>query len=271
MSSQIDCEDLLALTTCSVEDQFSPDIKNQLSLSLLRHIAQASASAHTGSPTHPYGLSNAHRMFAPATTPTASSYTRPTATWMNASMEDPNNFSTSDPRARTSLSRSAHYHEEEDDMDMEEASSTSFSVIQTEHGDAVAGRASGTRHPFEAPYTSNSFSQQSSAFVPRHPGSYKPSLEPSSPSHFATSDPFFLAVSELQSVASCRRQLQPKAFAVSAPLQVTPNPIQFGNLAATAHSATGTGNQSLFNPSANGMFMRMEGQQTLDTALYQYR
>jgi hypothetical protein len=60
------------------------------------------------------------------------------------------------------------------------------------------------------------------------------STQPPSPNHngslFATSDPFFLAVSERQAAASSRRRLEAKPFAVNAPLQVTPNPIQVGTL-----------------------------------------
>jgi hypothetical protein len=60
------------------------------------------------------------------------------------------------------------------------------------------------------------------------------STQPASLNHngslFATSDPFFLAVSERQAAANSRRRLEAKPFAVSAPLQVTPNPIQVGTL-----------------------------------------
>lgn len=64
---------------------------------------------------------------------------------------------------------------------------------------------------------------------------FQSSAQPSNqnmPSPFATSDPFFQAVSELQAAANSKRRLEAKPFAVNAPLRVTPNPIQFGTMNA---------------------------------------
>jgi hypothetical protein len=94
---------------------------------------------------------------------------------------------------------------------------------------------------------------------------------------FATSDPFYLSVKELQQASRCRRQLQPKLFSVNAPLQVTPNPVKFGTL----NAGTQFGMQSTSHPhaqhrgvamtSSNGYDPLERRMMPVDASLMQYR
>lgn len=211
MTSHIECDDLLALAACSVEEQFNAELRNQLSVSLLRHIAQANASAQFNARVNSasaFAPSSTPTAYAPATTPTtsASAYFAETM----ASNGLPSKQRRNPSRARTG-----------DMMIMEdEYMQTESNCYNYEDGNDNIGDES--RHFGAHAGVNSAFGFQSSA---------QPSNQ-NMPSPFATSDPFFQAVSELQAAANSKRRLEAKPFAVNAPLRVTPNPIQFGTMNA---------------------------------------
>ncbi|KIM25231.1 hypothetical protein M408DRAFT_222188 [Serendipita vermifera MAFF 305830] len=245
MSSHIDCDDLLVLAaaSCSVEEQFNADLRNQLSMSLLCHIAQASASHHAAAA----AAAATPNSFAPATTPTTSSFTSSSS---NAWMADETFYNAQHQHRRRrepSMARAqSRYHTIEESNFMEDSD-----MMQMEQDDV----------PINAILPHNGGDG-------RLPGKHSEFSE--SVSLFATSDPFYLAVQEVEAASRCRRQLQPKAFSVSTPMQVTPNPVQFGSLSTgqsfAPHYGLGTSN-------AGSNFDRRGPATTMpiDASLMQYR
>ncbi|PVG03515.1 hypothetical protein CPB86DRAFT_869438 [Serendipita vermifera] len=296
MGSHIECDDLLAFASCSVDDQLNADIRNQISMSLLCHIAQANAMAEAPAMYQPYGQAHGASAFAPATTPTATFSSAPSA-WLSDETNTPSSRRMRRRNPSPNLTRSPSSSAVPSGSRYSSASSRAFlderenygvadpsmmmddevMQIEAEHGEYYDPAISPV-YPTAIGTSSDEYQADPALLKVNNTLDNQNNM---ANSLFATSDPFFLAVSERQAASNRRRQLQAKPFAVSTPLQVTPNPVQFGNLnplggafntTSQAMQMNVNGNrQQFYTAPSEALSSRGPGFAQLDTALLQYR
>jgi hypothetical protein len=256
-------------------------------MSLLRHIAQANAMADAPAMYQQYGQAHGASAFAPATTPTATLSSAPSA-WFSDETSAPSGRRMRRRNASPNLTRSPSMSAASSGNRYSSSSSRALLDERENYGVADPNMMDDEMMQIESEQGEypDPVIPPSSASVPMNNKADPPlkvntlDNQNMANSQFATSDPFFIAASERQAAANRRRQLQAKPFAVNTPLQVTPNPVQFGNLnsfggtfnTSQAMQMNANGNRQQFYAASNeALSSRGPGFAHLDAALLQYR